>query len=63
MTKTKAEMFKTAQIALACAGFPAGEFVSVKFLRVADNGVIWFEVSRDGRQTCLPEHQLTRFVL
>jgi hypothetical protein len=64
---SKQALYKTAQATIACAKFPAGAYVAVKFSHTA-NGVDWYEINRtcagplDG-PVMYPERHLTSFTL
>jgi hypothetical protein len=61
-------LYKTAQARIACAKFPAGAFVAVKFSHRTDNGVTWYEIGKTQYGTLdqpvvYPAHHLTNFTL
>lgn len=58
------ELYRTAKAVISCAYFKRDDFVSIKFSRIDENGIAWYEVSKDGaRSTMYPEHHLTNFCL
>ena len=46
MTKEKARLYKTAYAAVSCAHFQKGDCVSVEFVHVGNNGLMWFHINK-----------------
>lgn len=63
----KRGMYKTAIARISRADFEAGDFVSVEYSHMAENGTHWYRVTAggclSGRFVMYPEHHLTYFVL
>jgi len=61
---TKREMYKTAVVALGCAGFPEGTVVAVRYLRQCEcHGTHYYTATLGDRSVDFPESQLRDFVL
>ncbi len=60
----KRTLYKTARATIACAYFKVGDYVSVQFNRLDENGMAWYQVSKDNvLSTFYPENHLTNFCL
>lgn len=65
----KHTFYRTAKARIACALFPAGAIVAVRYAgHCSCHGTVWYDVStsnefRDEETTSYPMHHLTDFVL
>ena len=68
MNAERAARYVTARALVACAEFAAGDYVSIKFWHMGDNGEAWFLINRSQHgalrnEVAYPASHLTSFCL